>query len=196
MQISLQGFRAFSTLLLILQGVLSFRVGHKPGTPSDGFDSPAEGFAASEAAANDFVAHFVSKENLGIIFSAELRVTGFYRDEATGHILPGEESGMVRIGDQIVSINGAEISSLPDLKAAMAAAEVPVRIKFRPPPGKDDDRQQKTCSDFRFNITIYSAFMPQIDLTTDEFIVVDAGWFSHVVTASIAFICGSSFRFF
>jgi hypothetical protein len=64
---------------------------------------------------------------------------------------------------------------LQELKAAVASAEVPVRIKFRPPAGKDDDRHQKTCSDFRFNITIYSSAMPRIDLTTDELIVIDAG---------------------
>ena len=64
---------------------------------------------------------------------------------------------------------------LQELKAAVASAEVPVRIKFRPPAGKDDDRHQKTCSDFRFNITIYSSAMPRIDLTTDELIVIHAG---------------------
>lgn len=146
-----------------------FRVGHKLDANTDG------GFAASEKAANDFVAHFVSRENLGIIFSAELRVTGFYRDEKTGNALPAEESGMIRIGDRIISVNGAEISSLQSLKTVMASATLPLAIQFRPPPGKNDDRQQKTCSDFRFNITIYSSVMPRIDLTIDEFIVVDAG---------------------
>ena len=138
------------------------------------------GFVASEEAARDFVAHFVNKDNLGIIFSADLRVTGFYKNRENGKILPAEESGMIRIGDRILSVNGAPIATLKELKAAMAAASVPVHIKFRPPAGKDDDRHQKTCRDFRFNITIYSSIMPMISLTTDELIVLEAGLYRRI----------------
>lgn len=142
------------------------------------------GFVASEeeeGAGRDFVAHFLTKENLGIIFSADLRVTGFYKNRENGKVLPAEESGMVRIGDKILSVNDAPIATLKELKAAMAEAAVPVHIKFRPPPGKDgggsggDKRHQKTCRDFRFNITIYSSVMPMMSLTTDELIVLEAG---------------------
>ena len=76
----------------------SFRVGQGPGS-RDG--TAKTGFFESEAAAHDFVAHFFSKSSLGIIFSADLRVTGFYKDRDTGKMLPAEESGMIRNGDQV-----------------------------------------------------------------------------------------------
>ena len=180
--------RLWVASLLLVSLTASFRVGRPPSTgatpgasasfaSSSGpsLSSPtAAGFASPQDAASDFVAHFYAKDNLGIIFSADLRVTGFYKHRETGKMLPAEESGMIRTGDRILSINGAPIATLQDLRAAVASAEVPVHIKFRPP-HDDGRRHQKTCSDFRFNITIYSSSMPRIDLTMDEFIVISSG---------------------
>ena len=88
--------------VLYTSSVQSFRIGHPPSAGNGGFDSEAStGFATSEESAHDFVAHFFSASHLGVIFSAKLKVTGFYRDSETGKILPAEESGMIRIGDQV-----------------------------------------------------------------------------------------------
>jgi len=76
-------------------------------------------------------ATFSTSQPLGLVLSPDLVVTGFKRF-APSVPLPAEESGLVHLGDRLISVNGARVAGkrLDEVQRLVSAAQLPKTLTF------------------------------------------------------------------